>query len=182
MANPLTFVRPFRHQSIRTILLVQSAPIDLALRVVPRLRTAFPNCEVDAVIREDDHEAAAAAEFARLFVVRWEDRFDVVRRLRRRRYDAIVVPTGRTGSDYLRVLPFFLRTRAILVFNEGLDWFPLHATRMGSLAHHVSGRPSTSAFLRWLATRAVLVSLSTAVLVAGTVRLEMRAWRRRVGV
>ena len=113
-----------------------------------------------------------------MFVVRWEDRLEVVRQLRTQRYDAVVVPASYRGSDYLRMLALLLRTRAILVFNDHLNWFPLHVMRPGSLAHHVSGRPSAAALARWIASRMLLVPLATIVLLASVARLELRAWRR----
>jgi hypothetical protein len=179
MASPLTFLRPFRHATVRSVLLLQSAPIELTLRVAARVRTLFPRAAIEVVVREDGREAIADHDFARVMVVRWEDRREVVRQLRRRRYDAVVVPTSHRGSDYLRALPLLLRTRAILVFNDNLDHFPLHASRLGSLAHHVSGQPSTGALLRWLAARLVLMPLATLVLVASVLRIELRGALRR---
>ncbi len=179
MANPLTFLRPLRYDRMQAILLVQSGPIELALRVAERLRRIAPGCEIEAVVREDDREEAADGGFAQLFVVRWEDRVEVVRRLRRRRYDVTAVLLSRHGSDYLRVLPFLLRTRAILGFNDNADGFPVHVTRLATLAFHLSGRGSAGALLRWTIGRAVLAVASVCVLVASTLRLQTRAaWRR----
>jgi hypothetical protein len=179
VASLLTFLRPLRHERVRSVLLLESAPIDLTLRVAARLRAIFPSCAIELVVREDDRDAVSGADFAAIMVVRWEDRLEVVRKLRRHRYDAVVVPTSHRGSDYLRALPLLLRTRAILVFNDNLDHFPLHAARLGAFAHHVSGQPSAGALLRWIAARIVLVPLTTLLLVASVTRLEMRAaWRR----
>jgi hypothetical protein len=179
VANPLTFLRPLRHETIHSILLVQSGPIDLALQVARRLQTTFPGCEVEAVVREDDRDAAAAGGFARLLVVRWEDRLEVIRRLRRRRYDTVVVLMSHRGSDYLRVLPYLLRTRSVLVFNDHLDCFPLHVTRVATLALHVSGRESVGGLARWALGGVVLGMLALGVLVGSMARIHVRAaWRR----
>jgi hypothetical protein len=179
MANPLTFLRPLRYDTMLAILLVQSGPIELALRVAERLRAICPGCEIDAVVREDDREAAAGGGFAHLMVVRWEDRVEVVRRLRRQRYDTIAVLLSRHGSDYLRVLPYLLRTRAILAFNDNADGFPVHATRAATFALHVSGRSSLGGLLRWAIGRSVLGIAAFCVLVSSALRLQMRAaWRR----
>ena len=182
MAGPLTFLRPLRYDTVGTVLLVQSAPIELTLRVASRLRTLFPQCTIDVVVREDDRDAVPRADFERIVVVRWEDRRDVVRELRRQSYDVVAVPSSRRGSDYLRVLPLLLRTRRILVFNDNLDYFPLHASRLGSLAHHVSGQASTGALVGWVLARLVLAPLATVVLVAAALRLEIRGAARRVGM
>jgi len=180
MANLFTFVRPFRPDQIRSVLLVQSGPIDLMLRVGERLRTTAPGCEIVAVVREDHREAAAAGGFDQLIVVRWEDRLEVVRTLRRRRFDAIVVLLSHRGSDYLRVLPMLLRTRRILVFNENLDYFPLHATRLRDLAYHISGQASPAGLVAWALARLFLAPLATCALIASTLRLELRAVARRI--
>jgi hypothetical protein len=179
MASPLTFLRPFRHEAVHSVLLLQSAPIDLTLRVAERLRTLFPHCTIELVVREDDREAAAT-DFARVMVVRWEDRLQIVRELRRRRYDAVVVPTSHRGSDYLRALPILLRTRAILVFNDHLDYFPLHVARLRTLVHHLSGGDGGLAIVRWAVARPLRTVIATARLVASVIRLELRAAGRRL--
>jgi len=179
VAGPLTFLRPFRHDAVRAALVVESAPIDVTLRVAGCLRTLFPESTIDAVVREDDRDAAAGAGFARVDVVRWEDRREVVRALRRRSYDVVAVSTSRRGSDYLRVLPLLLRTRCILVFNDNLDYFPLHASRLGALAYHLSVQASGGALVAWVIARLVLAPLATVVLIASVLRLELRAARRR---
>jgi NADPH:quinone reductase-like Zn-dependent oxidoreductase len=179
MANPLTFVRPFRPHQIRSILLVQSGPMALMLRVGERLRSIAPGCEITAVVREDHREAARTGGFDHVIVVRWEDRLEVVRTLRGRRFDTVAVLMSHHGSDYLRVLPYLLRTRSILAFNDNLDSFPVHVARAGTLVLHVSGQRSAGGLVRWAVSRTVLAIVATAVLVAAVLRIEIRAaWRR----
>jgi hypothetical protein len=179
MAGWLTFLRPFRHETVHSVLLLQSAPIDLTLRVATRVRTLFPGCAIELVVREDAREVAAGEDFAQVTIVRWEDRHAVVRQLRRRQYDAVIVPTSYRGSDYMRALPLLLRTRAILVFNDHLDYFPLHASRLKTLAHHLHGEASVSGLARWILFRSVAVPAATLFLLAAVMRLHLRAtWRR----
>src|SRR6185295_7776091 len=109
MSNPLTFLRPLRYDRVRTVLLVQSGPIDVALAAAERVRALFPGCDLDAVIRDRDAAASADAGFSDVVLVRWEDRRQVLRRLRTRRYDAVAVLLTTAGSDYLRLLPYLLR-------------------------------------------------------------------------
>src|SRR6185369_6158829 len=142
MASPLTFLLPLRYDAVRSVLLVQSGPARLAEHVAGKLRTIYPNAEIHGVYREDDRDAAAAAGITDVTVVRWEDRVDVVRKLRRRRYDVVVALVSTRGSRQLRLLPFLLRTRAILVFNDNLDYFPVHATRVTTVAQHLTGSGS----------------------------------------
>jgi len=177
MSNPLTFLRPLRYHAVRTVLLVQSGPVAVAHQAAARVRALFPGCVLEGLIREADREEASG--FDHVTVVRWEERLAIVRRLRARRYDVVVVLLSSRGSDYLRLLPFLLRTRAILAFNDRLDYFPLHATRLGTLAHHLSGRATFWALLPWAAGRFVVFPLVTLVLVASVARLYARAaWRR----
>ena len=179
MANPLTFLLPLRYDTVRTVLLVQSGPPQLAIQVAAKLRSVFPECEIHGVVREDDREIAAAAGFAETTVVRWEDRLEVVRRLRRRRYDAAIALLSSRGSPQLRMLPYLLRTRAIVAFNDNLDYFPVHATRLATLAHHMSGSTSVVGLLRWTIGRAIVVPFATLFLAAAVGRIYARsAWRR----
>ncbi len=179
MANLLTFVRPFRPDRIGSILLVQSGPVDLALRVGERLQAMLPNGEITVVVREDHRDAVAGRGFGEVIVVRWEDRLDVIRTLRRRRFDTVAVLMSHGGSDYLRLLPYLLRTRSVLAFNDNLDFFPVHVTRVATLALHVSGRHTLGGLLRWAAGRGTLACGALVVLVASTLRLQIRArWRR----
>ena len=179
MANPLTFLLPFRYHAMGTILVVQSGPVELASAVAARLRILFPGCTVEGVIRDNDVDAIGAADFDRLTVVRWEDRIQVVRQLRERRFDAIAVLLSARGSRAFLLLPYVLRTGAILMFNDHLDYFPLKLGRLSSLAQHVSGRGSVGALLRWVVGRAIIVPAATLLLLGSTARIYLRASRRR---
>jgi len=182
MASPLTFLLPLRYDRVQRVLLVQSGPIDLAIEVARRLRTLFPGCQLEGVVREGDHGAVAAGDFDTLTLVRWEERGRVVRELRRQRYDAVVALASGRGSQALRLLPYLLRTRTILLFNDHLDYFPLHVSRFTTLAHHVSGGGSVGALLRWAAGRILVLPFATLVLLASLARLYARAgWRRTRG-
>jgi hypothetical protein len=162
MANPLTFLLPFRYHAMGTILVVQSGPVELALGVADRLRVLFPGCKVEGLIREADADAIGAATFDRMTIVRWEDRIQVVRQLRERRFDAVAVLSSGSGNRAFMLLPYVLRTGSILMFNNHLDYFPLKLGRLSSLAQHVSGRGSVGALLRWVLGRAIIVYLRAA--------------------
>lgn len=179
MANPLTFLLPLRYDTVRTVLLVQSGPIDLAIAATKHLRTLFPECEIELAVREVDVDAAGACEADHVTVVRWADRVEVVRTLRRQRYDAVVALLSSRRSHYLRLLPYLLRTRTILLFNDHLDYFPLHLTRLPALLHHLSGGDHAGAMVPWLAGRAITLPLATVFLIASTTRLYLRAARKR---
>jgi len=181
MANPLTFLLPLRYDTVRTVLLVQSGPIDLAIAATARLRTLFPGCEIELAVREADLDAADACEADRVTAVRWPDRFEVLRTLRRRRYDAVVALLSSRPSQYLRLLPYLLRTRTILLFNDHLDYFPLHLTRLPALLHHLSGGDAAGSAIPWLVGRAIVLPIATVFLMVSTARLYLRAARNRAG-
>ena len=178
MANPLTFLLPFRYDAVRTLLVVQSGPVELALDVAARVRTLFPGCKVEGLIRDNDAGAVGPDVFDRLTIVRWEDRIAMVRQLRERRFDAVAMLLSATGSRSFQLLPYLLRTRAVLMFNDHLDYFPLTVGRVSSLAQHVSGRGTIGSLVRWGLGRLVVVPAAFVFLLFSTARINLRARRR----
>ncbi len=178
MANPLTFLLPFRYDAVRTLLVVQSGPVELALQVAARVRTLFPGCKVEGLIRDNDAAAVAPEVFDRVTIVRWEERLAMVRQLRDRRFDAVAVLLSATGSRSFLLLPYLLRTRAVLMFNDHLDYFPLKVGRVSSLAQHVSGRGTVGALVRWGLGRLVMVPAAFVFLLFSTALIHLRARRR----
>ncbi len=179
MANPLTFLLPFRYNAMGSLLVIQSCSIDLARAVAARLRTLFPGCKIEGLIRDNDLGAVAPGDFDRVTAVRWEDRIQLVRDLRTRRFDAVVVLLSGSGSRSFLMIPYLLRTGAILMFNDHLDYFPLKLGRLSSLAQHVSGKGSVGALLRWAVGRVVIVPAATVFLTASTARIYWRSRRRQ---
>jgi hypothetical protein len=179
MANPLTFLRPFRYDATSSVLVVQTGPVELALEVATRIRTLFPGCKVEGLVRDNDVAAVTPDVFDRLTVVRWEERIQIVRELRARRFDAVAMLASGQGSRSFQLLPYLLRTGAILVFNDHLDYFPLKLGRLSSLAQHVSGRGTVGALVRWALGRLVVVPAAFVFLLWSTARIELRARRRR---
>jgi hypothetical protein len=181
MANPLTFLLPFRYDAMRSLLVIQSGPIDLAREIAARLRTLFPGCKIEGLVRDNDVAAVQPGDFDRVTAVRWEDRLQMVRDLRTRKFDAVVVLLSGTGSRSFLLLPYLLRTGAILMFNDHFDYFPLKLGRLTSLAHHVSGaQGGGGAVLRWALGRAIVVPAATVLLLASTARIYWRARRRQL--
>lgn len=180
MANPLTFLLPFRYNAMGSLLVIQSCSIDLAREVAGRLRALFPGCKIEGLIRDNDLGAVAPGDFDRVTAVRWEDRIQLVRDLRTRRFDAVVVLLSGSGSRSFLMIPYLLRTGAILMFNDHLDYFPLKLGRLTSLAQHVSGaQGGAGAVAKWALGRAFIVPAATLLLVASTARIYLRARRRR---
>jgi hypothetical protein len=179
MASPLTLLRRFDYHAAREILVVQTSSIALTIAVGRALRKHFPAARIGAVVRDDDAAAIPPDEFEHVTPVRWEDRIAIARELRSHRYDAVAMVLGGQSSRAFRLLPYVLRTKNILLFNEHLDYFPLKWTRMRSLAHHLSGHESIASLLRWAFGRVVVVPLAALFLMASTLRIELRAARRR---
>src|SRR5262245_52000475 len=123
MSSPLTFLRPLRYDLVRDVLLVQTDSGALLPGVVTRLREIFPGCSLRVVVREADGDLAGSLDAEHVEVARWEERFDLLSRLRQRRFDAVVMQLG-TGSgarSELRLLPVLLRARYLIAFNDTLD-------------------------------------------------------------
>ena len=179
MAGPLTFVRPLPWGAVRDVLLVQSGPIEIALAAADRLRTLFPGCRLEAVIREADVEAASGADFDRIHVAQWKDRAGLVRALRVTRRDLVVCLLSNHENRVLRLLPLRLRTRSMLAFNDHLDHFPVSLARLRTLTYHLTGQRDLGAVTAWLAARAVMVPCATVFLMAVTGRRYAHAWARR---
>jgi hypothetical protein len=179
MASLLTLFRAFDYYGTRRILVVQTGTIASTLGVARTLRRHFPEATIDGVVRDADAGEVGADDFAHVTAVRFEDRIAIIRQLRAERYDVVALLLGGQGSRAFRLLPYLVRTKNILLFNEHYDYFPLKWTRVRSLAHHVSGHDSILSLARWTFGRVVVLPLATIFLVASTVRFQLRAARRR---
>ena len=188
MSSPLTFLRPLRYDLVRDVLLVQTDAGALLPGIVARLREIFPGCSLQVLVREADGDLAGSLDAEHVEVARWEERFDLLSRLRRRRFDTVVMQLG-TGSgarSELRLLPLLVRARYMIAFNDALDYFPVNVFRLTALAHHFALVPGESGALRslyWLVRGALVAGASH---VAGLVHLllsvgwlHVRGWWRR---
>jgi len=186
MSSPLSFLRPLRYDRVREVLLVQTgAGVDLP-GIVARVREIFPGCTIQVLVREADSALGAALEVERFEVARWEERFDLLSRLRRRRFDVVVLQLGATVGSELRLLPFLVRTRYLIAFNHALDYFPINVFRLTALAHHfslVQGEGGGMRSLYWLVRGAVLAAVlrvaSLTYLAVAVGRIHVRGWWRR---
>jgi len=190
LSNPLRFFLPFRYDSVHTVLLVQSGAAEQLPQIVRRLLDVFPGCSIEVVMREEDAVPSQQLGVARVEIARYEDRFRLVSRLRSRPVDLVVMQLSQWGNRELRLLPFLLRTRAIIAFNDHLDFFEINLFRMSALAMHLSGQgggivTSAAALLRWAVVEAFLLPFSVAYLVlqAGWIHLRgaLRRASRRLG-
>jgi hypothetical protein len=186
MSSPLSFLRPLRYDRVRDILLVQTDPGARLPEIVVKLRETFPGAAIHVLVREAEGALRETLEVEHFEVARWEERFELLSRLRRRRFDAVVLQLGGGGSSELRMLPYLVRARYLVAFNHSLDYFPLNIFRLTALAQQFSLAEGEAGLLRslfWL-VRGALIScvLGVAglfVLLASVARLEVRGWWRR---
>lgn len=188
MSSPLTLLRPLRYDRVRTVLLVQTGAGTYLPGIVERLRQIFPGASLRVLVREADATFAGTLEAEQVEVARWEERFDLLSRLRRHRFDAVVLQLGGDPGlrSELRLLPFLLRAKYLIAFNDTLDYFPINFFRLTSLAHHFALVPGGAGGLRsayWMARRALVASVLGVAgfvhLVSSVGWLHARGWWRR---
>ena len=187
MSSPLSLLLPLRYDRVREVLVIQTETGAQLAEIVARVRGIFPGCRIHLLVREADSGLASSIDVEQFDVARWEERFDLLSRLRRRRYDVTVLQLGTGGPSELRLLPFLMRTRSLVAFNASLDYFPLNVFRLTTLAHHfalVQGNTGPLRALLSLLRGAIFAAVGTAasvvVLLASVGRLELRGrWRRR---
>lgn len=180
MAGIFTFMRPFRYHSVRNILVVQSGSVELTMKMVEYLRTLFAESTIKGVVCEEDAALLADQKFDRLIIVRWEDRFNVLKRLRAKRYDVVAALYCSVGSHNLKLLPLLLRTRYILMFNENIDYFPLTIWHFSKLTWYASGSSNIKGLLLWALARFVLTPLAAVFLLGSVIFLYARGVLRRL--
>jgi len=186
MSGPLTLLRPLRYDRVREVLIVQTETGAQLAAIVARVRDVFPGCRIHLLVREAESGLAGTIDVEQFDVARWEERFDLLSRLRRRRYDVTVLQLGTGGGSELRLLPFLMRTRSLVAFNASLDYFPLNVFRLTALAHHfalVQGEVgvlrATVSLVRGVLTSALSLLASVVVLLCSVGWLHVRGWWRR---
>lgn len=186
MSGPLTLLRPLRYDRVREVLIVQTETGAQLAGIVERVREIFPGCRIHLLVREAESGLAGTIDVEQFDVARWEERFDLLSRLRRRRYDVTVLQLGTGAGSELRLLPFLMRTRSLVAFNGSLDYFPLNVFRLTALAHHfalVQGEAgmlrAVFSLLRGALVAALSLLASVVVLLCSVGWLHVRGWWRR---
>lgn len=136
MPSPVFFFRPFRYDRVSRVAVVETGPTHLFSGVVDELRRLFPDATVEALVREEDAALADALDADRVQVVRFEERAALTKKLQAEPFDLIVMQLSQEGALGLRTLPFALRGRSVMAFNDSLDHFPVNVWRLGDLARH----------------------------------------------
>ena len=186
MSSPLMLLRPLRYDRVRDVLIIQTETGAQLGEIVARVRETFPGCQIHLLVREAESRLAGSLEVEQFDVARWEERFDLLSRLRRRRYDVTVLQLGAGGPSELRLLPFLMRTESLVAFNGNLDYFPLNVFRLTTLAHHFALAQDETGPLRALGSIVRRLLLNTVSAMASAIvlpiaigRLELRGWWRR---
>ena len=136
MPSPLFFFRPFRYDRVARVAVVETGPTHLFSGVVDELRRLFPDAALEALVREEDAALVEALDADRVQVVRFEERAELTKKLQAEPFDLIVMQLSQQGASGLRALPFALRGRSVMAFNDSLDHFPVNVWRLGDLARH----------------------------------------------
>ncbi|MDG2305934.1 MAG: hypothetical protein P8R42_15060 [Candidatus Binatia bacterium] len=172
MPNLLSYIRPFQYDRISRIIVVETGPARLVAGVLEELRELFPDAHTEVLLREEDEGLAGSLQANRVRIVRFAERADLVRELRKESFDLVVLQLSQGGSEGLRTMPFVLRARAGMVFNDSLDHFPLNVFRLRDLANHFGlGSQGMGIFLAPLLFVFLLLS---------TTRIRIRGWWRRL--
>jgi hypothetical protein len=185
MSNPLTFLLPLPYDRVRRTLVVQTGEGARVPEIVRRVREIFPATSVEVLLREADADRRTEIAADQVRVARYEERYGLLRALRRARYDVVAFQLGDgTSGGELRRLPLLLRCRALIAFNPTLDYFPVNVFRLADVAHHfgLAASPDSSSLVRTVvgvAAEIVLRPLLTVYLLASVARIRLRGALRR---
>lgn len=185
MSNPLTFLLPLPYHRVRRTLVVQTGEGTRLAEIVRRIRETFPAASVEVLLREADAGRRDEIAADQVRVARYEERYSLLRALRRERYDVVAfqLGDGSIGGE-LKRLPLLLRCRSLIAFNPTLDYFPVNVFRLADVAHHfgLAGAPGSASlartFLR-VGAEVVLRPVLTLYLLASVARIRLGGALRR---
>ncbi|MFP6664442.1 MAG: hypothetical protein VCC00_09600 [Deltaproteobacteria bacterium] len=184
MSNLLTFLRPIPLLGVARVLIVQTGEGSSMADLTERVRGLFGEARIDILLRESDADLRETLDVARVRVARWEERYALLPELRRELYDVVAIRVGGATSE-LRLLPFLLRTRSIVAFDDQGQARAVTLLRLPAIASHLgifgAGNSSLGSLRRFAAKvlRMPLVSVAAlAVLLVSNGWLRLRGrWR-----
>lgn len=175
--TPAALFRRLRYDRCAEIAILQTGPAPVVPALVERVRAAFPGAHLTVVVRDDSLAGPGVLPGVRVEAVREGGGWDATRRLRRTRFDVVVVHLGgQAATDLGRMAPL-LRARLLVAFNRNLDHFPVSVFRLGAIAAHVGADGGGAALAAWAVRRAI-ANLVVAPL--GALALLARIARRRL--
>lgn len=186
MSNLLTFLRPIPLAGVKRVLVVQTGEADVLQELLPRVRGLFGEAELEVLLREGDAGLRDQIEVHAVRVARWEERYALLPELRGEVWDVVVMPVGGATTE-LRLLPFLMRTRSLVAFDEEMAARAVTLPRLPGVAAGLGllGRgDSRLAIVRHLMARTLVAPLVGAaalcVLLADNIWLRLRPRRRKV--
>ncbi|MEO2168333.1 MAG: hypothetical protein ABGY42_09490, partial [bacterium] len=120
MSSLLTFLRPIPLSGVERVLIVQTGEGASVPDLTARVRGLFAEARVDVLLREADADLRETLDVARVRVARWEERYALLPELRREQFDVVAIRVGGATSE-LRLLPFLLRTKSIVAFDDQMQ-------------------------------------------------------------
>jgi len=176
---------------VQRVLLIQTADTDSFLHLADTIRGRFRNADIDIGVLP--RAEAQVPENLGCHVIAMGDGVtaDLVRQLRKQRYDtAVVGMCGESGFWRQKILGFLVGARQVLFYNENGDGFPCNLFHLGAMHRHFWWRrmsdtraPSASrrSYVLGFAHRVFSIPVVAWLLVrAGTWELRRRfnRWRR----
>lgn len=177
--TPLALLRHLRHDGASDVVLVQTGPSSAVPALVDRMRAMFPGAIVHLVTRDESLAEPGALPGVHVESAREGGGWDLLRRLRRKRFDVVAVHLAGEPSDDLGRLAILLRARAMLAFNRNLDHFPINVHRAPTIAEHLGVGHDAASLAAWAARHAaarLVVAPAAAAWLAAKV-----GWRRLRG-
>jgi hypothetical protein len=175
--TPLAFLRHVDWAGVHDVALVQTGSARQVLDIAVRLRAEFPAASIQAILDEDTTGLVAVPGLA-VEVARPGHRWELLRRLRAKRFDLVVVQLGDEPMGELGRLAFLLRARSMMAFNQNLDSFPVNVHRVATIAQHFGGDGrGGGALVGWALRRVASAAFVTPV---ASARLALRVARRRL--
>ena len=185
MSSLLTFFRPIPLSGVKRVLIVQTGDGSRLPRLIDRSRGLFGEAQLEVLLREGDASLRNEIDVASTRVARWEERYSLLPELRRTPYDVVVLQVGGATTE-LRLLPFLLRTRSIVAFDEMFEARAVTLFRLPGVVAHLGllGENRTRfEMLRRAVAKATIAPLlgllSIIYLLGSNVWLRLRPfWRR----
>ncbi len=136
MSSLLTFFRPIPLSGVERVLIVQTGSGSRLPRLVERSRGLFGEARLEVLLREGDASLRHEIDVASTHVARWEERYSLLPELRRTPFDVVVLQVGGATTE-LRLLPFLLRTRSIVAFDEMFEARAVTLFRLPGIVAHL---------------------------------------------
>ena len=159
------------------VLVVQTCNPNLLDHVTKDVLSRHPGAEVEVLLQRGMRPWIVLQEGVNYLDNPEADRAEMVKRLRRRRYDLVVVTlSGEAGYWKLRLLPFGLDPRQVRVYNRHAQSFVLNVFNVAGYAAQIAGGVAGAANPAGLTIRSLARKLAAPLT---ALYLACFLWRRR---